>query len=504
MLLIGIDIGTTNTKVGIFRLNGECAAVSARPTVSFKGQEGYSYYDPEQMWDSITSALQETVETLQRKEPDAAGQIRAIGITSMAESGLLVDRGSGAAKSIFMPYFDTVSTPQAGRIAADSDPLERFAKAGIHNSFKLGLPKLLWLQERDASAFANSIWLSASGYIAYRLSGVPAFDYTLAARTYAYDIGNKRWDTDWIRHFGLDTAIFPDAHPSGAKLGTLKAELAQQFGLANDVAVAIAGHDHIVASLSVGAITPDIVYDSMGTAETLVGTMQERPLGSKEFQSGLSYGCHVVKDRMFWMGGQPSSGGSVEWLRAIVGDPLLGYDSLLQLLSETKEEPTGILYFPYLSGSGAPKPDGTAKAAFVGLTKSHGRGDLIKAVLKGTAYQLQAIRQEAEHVAEQAIEQLVVIGGGTRNPYWLQIKSDVLGCALQLPEVDEASLLGAALCAGIGAGVFASAEEAVRSTASTRSRSIVPDQQRHQAYRSLYENGFVPLQVPLRSYYRTN
>lgn len=500
--LIGIDIGTTNTKVGLYDDKGNERAVTARPTVSHQHADGYSYYDPEEMWGFIASAIREAVERAEAAAPGAARQIRAIGITSMAESGLLVDVQSGEVKSPFLPWFDTVSAPQAERIAKESDLYERFTVSGIHSSFKLGLPKLLWLKELVPDAFRGTRWLSASGYIAYRLSGRAAFDYSLAARTFCFHINRKEWDADWIRHYGLDPAMFPEALPSGTALGAVDRELAASLGLPEGVQVAIAGHDHVVASLSVGAVKPEVVYDSMGTAETLVGTFHERPLGRKEYESGLSYGCHVAEGRMFWMGGNPASGGSVEWMRGVLGDPELSYERLLQDLAEAGEDPTGILYYPYLSGAGAPQPDQTARASFIGLAKTHGRKHLLKAVLEGTAYQLQAIREKAEQIAGQPIETLVVVGGGTRNPHWLQTKADVLKATLVAPPVNEATLLGAALCAGAGAGVYGSIDEAANVSAGLEARVIHPDAARHAAYRRLYETGYMPLQAGLRAFFR--
>jgi sugar (pentulose or hexulose) kinase len=501
MLLMGIDIGTTNTKVGLFLEDGASVATASIPTVTYSDPEGYSYYDPEQMWTMILQAIREVIDKVSSISQQEI-HIGAVGITSMAESGLLVNRQTGEPRSIFMPWFDTCSQAQADWIAREADLYERFCAAGVQSSFKLGLPKLMWLKERDASAFEGSVWLSASGYIAYRLTGAMAFDYSLAARTFAFDIETKSWDEAWIKFCGLDPSVFPAAYPSGTTLGMITSDLTQSLGLKGDVPVSIAGHDHVVSSLSVGAISPGIVYDSMGTAETLVGTLESKKLGRREYESGLSYGCHVAKDRMFWMGGNSGSGASVEWLRGLLGDPQLTYPEVISLLAEVKMGPTGILYFPYISGSGAPHVDARARAAFIGLSKSHGKGDLIKAVLEGTAYQLQIIREEAEYISGRTFNKLVVVGGGTRNSLWLQVKADVLNCSLQIPPIEEASLLGAALCAGIGAGVYDSDEAAVSATASLATSYVEPDTSNHAEYRHLYEAGYVALQAPLRTFYR--
>ncbi len=500
-VLLGIDIGTTNSKVGAYTVDGQSLRTVSRPTETFRDERlGYSFYDPERMWEGIRSAIAEVMESLEYN------RVSAVGITSMAESGLLVDRSSGKPRSPFLPWFDTCSEPQAAFMKRESDPFERFVRSGLHGSFKLGLPKLLWLRDRFPEAFQGEepVWLSASGWIAYRLTGTFAFDYTLAARTYAFRIDRKEWDGEWLNHFGFSSSLFPKAAGSGSIIGTV-GSAGQSAGLPAGTPVGIAGHDHVAAALAVGAVKPGVVYDSMGTAETLVGTLDERELSRQDYEAGLSFGIHAANGRYFWMGGQPSSGGSVEWLRGLLGAPSLTYGEVLTLLEEAGgggTGPTGVLYFPYLTGSSAPRPDSRMRAAFVGLSKEHGKGDLLKAALEGTAYQLEFIKRSAERLSGQPIERLLVVGGGTRNPHWLTVKADVTGCTLELPGIAEASLLGAALAAGIGAGVYADAEEAFAAVAEAgAARVIAPDPGRREQYRALYERGFKPLQEPLRRWF---
>jgi sugar (pentulose or hexulose) kinase len=265
--------------------------------------------------------------------------------------------------------------------------------------------------------------------------------------------------------------------------------------------VAISGHDHVCAALGVGAIAPGLVFDSMGTAETLVGAAiydQARGPGEPEYRSGLTYGCHVVPGTYYWMGGLSASGGSVEWLRQLCGEPPLSYAALESLLNGITHRPSGILYFPYLAGSGAPHADPAARAAFVGLAATHGRAEMTQAVLEGTAYEMEVIRRAAERATGDRIERIIAAGGGTRNRHWLQIKADVSGCRFDVAAQPEAALLGAALAAGTGCGVYADATEAVAATAQPPAATILPDEARHGAYARLYEQGYLALQAPLR------
>jgi xylulokinase len=241
----------------------------------------------------------------------------------------------------------------------------------------------------------------------------------------------------------------------------------------------------------------------MGTAESLFGAIEEKILGEKDYLSGLSYGCHVVKDRFYWVGGLSASGGSLEWLRSLLGQPPLTYDELDALQNEMGIEPGEILYFPYLSGSGSPHTDSSVRAAFIGLNSTHNRADLVKAVLEGTAYEIETARLAAEGVSDVKINQVVTAGGGTRNPSWLQIKADVSYCTYHILPVPDATLLGAALLAGIGCGYYAGVQEAISAISRQQPFTILPDPDRHLIYQHKFTNGYLALQDPLRAYFNS-
>ena len=157
-MLFGIDIGTTNSKVGLFDTSGTCLALAAWETETlYKRDEGYYYYKPETMWRSVADGIREVMTGKDLSE------LKGIGITSMAESGLLIDRRSGSEKSFILPWFDTCSQPQAERIGKAADAAERFRKTGLTNSFKLGLAKILWLRDREPDVINDdTVWLSTS------------------------------------------------------------------------------------------------------------------------------------------------------------------------------------------------------------------------------------------------------------------------------------------------------------------------------------------------------
>jgi len=484
-MIIAVDIGTTNMKAACVDEAGTMGPLAVRFNATARDGEGCVCYDPELLWSRTAELIAEAAA--------AAGNplIEAVSLTSMAESGLLVNRATGAPLSSVIPWFERSSMPQAERVEREIDACERFAHTGIRPSFKTGLAKLLRLRDSRGGLPAGGVWLSVSAYIAFRLTGRFAEDYTLAARTYAFRIDSRTWDAPLIRHFGLEPDLFPDIVDPGDPIGTVDAGLADRLGLQPGTAVCLAGHDHVCASVAVGAVRPGEVYNSIGTAETMVGTFEARTLGRDDFSSGLGYGLHAVPGQMFWMGGHSTSGGSVEWMRELLGGGKLSYREVLAYLQEAGSAPTGILFFPYLAGSGAPDPNPKAEAAFIGLTSAHGKAAMLKAVLEGNAFQMEAIRRRAETAAGIPIRRMRAVGGGVNNPVWMQIKADVSGAAFTVPAIPEATLLGAALCAGIGTGRYASfAEAAAAGTSREPAARFEPDAERHNAYREIYETGF--------------
>lgn len=495
-MLLGIDIGTTHCKAGLFETDGTLHRSAHCPTPTCYANDGSAFYDPDELWATVAATIREVTSNVDSRE------LGAVGIASMAETGLLIDQRTGEARTPLIPWFDPATKPVAERIAQEVDLRVRFFASGQYPSFKSALARLLWLRSQQPGITDGARWLSTADYIAYRLTGIVATDYTLAARTYAFNLNDLNWDESWLREWELPADLFPQAQASGTTIGHVGVEQARQLGLRAGTPVVIAGHDHVCGALAVGAVDPGCVFDSIGTAETLLGAVTKRALGQAEYDSGLTFGPHVVPDRLYWMGGLSTAGGSVEWLRATLGDPPLSYDEFQALVAAAGSEPTEIIYFPYLLGSGTPHSDALIRGAFIGVRQSDHRAQLAKATLEGIAYELEFIRRVAQTVTHAPIDALRVAGGGTRNRAWMQIKADVSGCRCETPTIPDATLLGAALLAGIGSGVYHNVGAAARTIQRREPEIFVPDERRHESYRQLYEQGFLPLQQPLRQFSR--
>ncbi len=492
--LLAIDIGTTHCKVGLFTLDGACLQVASQPTPASSSAAGVQFIPPGDLWSVVARA----VAGLQCESRSLA--VAGIGIASTAESGLLVDRADGSPRTDIIPWFDTSASSQVARIAKEGSARDRFLASGTYLSFKCSLAKILWAQQHLEVNLEDALWLSVADAIAFRLTGSFQTDYSLAGRTYAFRIFEKEWDASWLKQFGLSSSLFPPARPAFQPAGRLPGAVAAGLNLPAGIPVCIAGHDHICASLAVGAIHPGVVLDSLGTAEALVGAFPEKALVSKDYQSGFSIGCHVAPRHFYWIGGLSTSGGAVEWLRKLVSEEGLSYADLGAILDKITQIPGDILFFPYLAGAGSPHSNPDMRAAFLGLRLDHQLGDLVKAVLEGTAYEVELMRRQGEKLMGGPIDHLVASGGGVNNTRWMQIKADVTGCRYELAQSSEAVLSGAALVAGMGAGLYGNIEEALKAIARPAETIYQPDPERHARYQAIYERQFLNLQKPLQEF----
>lgn len=352
--LLSLDLGTTHTKAGLFDEDGCLIKTASRKNFTHQNPSFSTYFEPAELWAAVVEIILEITE---RTNP---GEIAAIGITSMAETGLLIDNRTSEPRTPLIPWFDDSAASQVTLLEAVDDPQERFFRTGIRPNFKCSLAKILWLGQENVELLEAATWLSTADYIADKLTGEISTDYSLAGRTYAFNIGSNTWDSEWLQAFHLSPELFPPAFPSGHSIGQVTSETSKYTGLQQGTPVAVCGHDHVCAAFAVLGNETGKVFDSMGTAEALLGILDRENLGAAEYHSGLVFGRYVSGDGYYWMGGMSASGGSLEWLRSILADPAFSYKELTNLIEKSSPGPTGILYSPIFPEVVRPTPTFTS------------------------------------------------------------------------------------------------------------------------------------------------
>jgi len=272
----------------------------------------------------------------------------------------------------------------------------------------------------------------------------------------AMNINKCQWSQELFKHFNLKVDRFPPIIKSGTTIGGISSEASRKTGLREGTPVVVGGHDHQCATLAAGIRPGEKVFDSSGTAESFLFVSGKGASVPSKYQ-GLRM-CRYLdpQNYVFW-GGIISSGDSVDWSGSLlfsdVADKSRRYAALKDLATAQPAAPA-LLFLPHLRGSGAPFWDPEDKGAFLGLRSSHTRLDLLRAVFMGLSFQSRMIIELQEEVSKSRISVICTAGGGSSIPAWQQIKADITGKTVEIPQVEEATLLGAAILSGVGIGVY--------------------------------------------------
>jgi xylulokinase len=448
-LLAGVDVGTTNIKAIIFKPDGQTVAEASVPTPTHYPQPTWAYYDPEELWQATANALHRVTNRL-----DNVSRVVSVAVASMAETSVPLD-AQGQPTYEAIAWFDQRAHPQAEWLKQTVGEVHLFNISGLSLQPIFGLCKLLWFKEHQPDAFAHTaLWLNTADYIAYRLSGIPATDYSLASRTLALNLARRQWDRELIKEVGLSPHLFAPLQSSGTHLGPVTATAAVATGLPTSSQVATGGHDHICGALAVGVVQPGTMLNSLGTAEATFIPL-EQPLTDPALgQQGYGQGAHVVTNGYYVIGGLYTSGASVAWWREIL-DKKVDYTALIAEAEQVPPGSLGTCFLPHLRSANPPNGDPRGRGAFIGLNTDVKRGTLFRAILEGLAYEsrhtLDALLAYPKVMAPRNI---YAIGGSTRNHLLMQIKATVLNQTITVAEITEATALGAAILGGLAAGVY--------------------------------------------------
>lgn len=466
-LLLGIDLGTTNIKAIVFAPDGAIVASASAPTPTQFPRPGWAYYEPDAVWTTVVGLLRAVTARC-----DAAA-IASIAMASIGESGVPVDeRGRPTYPAI--AWFDGRTEPQSRWLAEHIGPEQLFRSTGLPLESIYSLCKLLWLRDNEPDVLARTRhWLYMADYVAYRLSGVAATDYSLASRTLMLDLHRLCWNVDLLDAVGVPARIMAPLVASGTALGTVLPEVARQTGLPPHTVVAAGGHDHVCGAFAMGVTSPGAMLNSLGTAEAIFLPLTHPLADPMMGAQGYSQGAHVTGG-YYTFGGQYTSGACIDWFRSALGAGV-GYDEIVQEAAAVPPGSLGVVFLPHLRLANAPYVDPKSRGAFVGLSTDATRGVLFRAVLEGIALEARhSLEPLMRYVGLDTLHTVYAIGGVTRNRLQMQIRAAILNRTIQIVSIDEATTLGAAMLGGIGAGVYASTADAIAHIRFT-STAIDPD-----------------------------
>jgi sugar (pentulose or hexulose) kinase len=479
-LVIGLDSSTTATKAIAFDRKGKAVAHAVQSIRYSSPQPNYFEQNPDEWWSSARKALREISGQV---DP---GRIAALAISNQRETFVPLDKKGKHLRPAIL-WLDERCKPEVESFA------EKIGKNTIHRitgkpaDYAPVVYRLAWMKRHEPELFRKiGMICDVHTYLVWKFTGSFRTSWASADPLGVLDIKKKKWSAEILNELGLIESQLPKVFRPGMALGRISEEASRATGLRNDTLIVAGGGDGQCAGSGVQALSPGRAYLNLGTA-VVAGVYGSELKISKAFrtlnacsESGYYFECSLRAGTF-----------AVDWfIRNILKvEPKQHPDIYKQLEDEARgiaPGSDGLLYLPYLCGVMNPFWDMDARGAFVGLSSSHNRGHMYRAILEGIAFEQFYALRAVEKIIGKNVHSLAAIGGGAASDLWLHILADVLGKDICLPETTEASALGAAIAASVGAGWFRTTGEAAKKMTGVKS-VINPNKRNHRKYLQAFE-----------------
>ena len=473
---LGLDISTTATKALLLGEDGGVLGVASSPHRLDTPRPLWSEQDPDEWW----RATQASVRRVLADTGTDPQSIKGIGLSGQMH-GLVMLNGAGKVLRPAILWNDQRSAAECDAIR-DALGLERLVALTGNDAFPgFTAPKILWVRNHEPEIFAATRHvLLPKDYIRFRLSGTLATDRAGAGGTLLLDLRTRDWSDEVLQALEISRDWLPPTSEGSEVNARLHPQTAASLGLPPDLPIVGGGGDQAAQAVGVGAVSPDVFALTVGTSGVVFAPCDAPTVDPRGRAHAFP---HAVPGRWHVMGVMLSAAGSLQWYRDSLA-PGADFDALVQEADTVEPGCEGLAFLPYLSGERTPHADPNARASFVGMTLSHRRGHLTRAVLEGVAFGLRDNLELLREAGLPAPREIRASGGALKSPVWSQILADVLDVDLVTVDATEGAALGAAILAGVGAGLWSDVDAATQASVST-GRTISPKQPEayHAAYR---------------------
>ncbi|GAB4438762.1 MAG: xylulokinase [Anaerolineae bacterium] len=474
---IGIDSSTTATKALLMDDSGAVVGVASSEYSYETPKPLWSEQHPHLWWDGTVSSIRQV---LADSGVDPAA-VKGIGLTGQMHGLTLLD-GAGQVLRPALLWNDQRTGAECDEIRAALGKERLIRITGNDALTGFTAPKILWVKNNEPEIYAQiKQILLPKDYVRFRLTGQYATDKAGGAGTLLFDVQARDWSPEVLAALGIDPAWLPPTFEGTATTGVISAEAAAATGLLQGTPVVAGGGDQAANGVGIGAVVDGVVSLSLGTSGVVFASADQFVV---EPEGRLHAFCHAAPGKWHLMGVMLSAAGSLRWYRDTVA-PGVDFDTLVSAAADVPPGSEGLLFLPYLTGERTPHPDPLARGAFVGLTVRHTQAHLTRAVLEGVSFGLRDGFELMKSAGLADVTQVRVSGGGAKSQLWRQILADVFNAEIVTMNTAEGAAYGAALLAGVGAGVWpnvpAACEALLAVTGSTR-----PQPEAVAAYNELY------------------
>lgn len=428
---LAFDIGTTGAKAALIDGQGRVIRSAFRDYPTHSAAGGIVEQNARDWWSAACASAREI----------DASSAEAIVLTGQMQDLILVDHDAQPIYPVIL-YSDTRAHAEAETVnqLLGAERLQQIT--GNEQGAGSLLAKLRWLSRFEPGKLTKGFHLltGAADYIALQLTNKAACDTTTVSTTGLMVLDTRHW----LIETGMEaiTRLYPDLVPGGILIGQVHQIGALTMGVKQGIPVYLGPGDAGATTLGVGAGMPGVPYGYIGTSGWVAFTSMQRGDPTK----GVFSLAHPANDRYICVAPLLTAGGNLDWIKSVLAE-----DSHTDLIDAALAQPSSdLIYLPYLNGERSPISDPFARGAFIGLSASHNRADLARAVLEGVAF---AYRHALDTLVDTPVERLVMTGGGTRSLGWCQMIADICGVEVVLDEdAANVGVRGAVLAAQVARG----------------------------------------------------
>ncbi len=441
--LLGIDIGTTATKGILLHPERGIVAETEEPSALHSPHAGWAEEEPSVWWSNVAAVTRRCLAQAALTPKDVA----AVGVSGMVPTLILLDR-QGAVLRPSIQQNDARAVEEIAWFQAQTDEGDLLARTGSAVTQQSIGPKLLWLRRHEPDAMAQAAHVMGSyDFIVYRLTGCRSCERNWALESGLFDLHRADWDEALLQLATIGRDWLGTVHTPDAVVGHVTPGAAQHTGLLAGTPVVAGSADHIASAFSAGVTSPGELLVKLGGAGDILYCLDELLTDPRLF---LDY--HVIPGKYLINGCMAASGSIIKWFR----QHFAGAADYGQLDGEAAAVPPGaegLVLLPYFLGEKTPINDPEARGILFGLTLSHTRAHVYRAILEGISF---GFRHHLEVLAERGLgaTKARVTNGGARSALWKQVTADVIGLPLEQIAHHPGSSLGAAFVAGRGVGLF--------------------------------------------------
>lgn len=483
-LLLGLDIGTTGARAVAVDEAGAVVAEAAAEYPLASPRPGWAEQEPEDWWRAARAVLG-------RVAAEAGGEVAGLGLTGQMHGAVFLDQSDAVIRPALL-WNDQRTAAQCAAITATVGAERLITITGNPALTGFQAPKILWLRDEEPAAYARvARVLLPKDFVRLRLTGEYATDASDASGTLLLDMRRRDWSPELLAVLAIPRAWLPTVYEGPEVAGRLRPEVAATLGLPAGLPVAAGGGDNAAAAVGTGIIAEGLVSASIGTSGVVFAHADVfRPDPSGRIHAF----CHAVPGAYHLMAVTLAAGGALRWWRDTLG--VADYERLTAAAATVAPGAEGLIFLPYLTGERTPHLDPAARGAFVGLTARHTAAHLTRAVLEGVVFSL---KEGLEIIRDLgvAVGEVRATGGGARSVLWRQMQADIFGLPVRRVVAEEGPAYGAALLAGVAAGVWSDVTEAA-ARVRLRDEVTAPDPARARVYRD-YEAVYRALYPALRA-----